>query len=891
MRTSLLGLAAFAALAWAPACGTVTSLDNDARTIDAPPPLDADTRTAHLMIDRDSADLGMVVVGDTSAAATFTIQNTGDGDSGRLMVTVSGDGYATTMDMCNNTTLAAGARCSVGVTVTPTAAGPDQGTLTVKATPGGMVTASLTANALAPGALVFMPDTFDYGTVVAGASSPPKTFTLKNTGGAATGNIAVMLGGADAGSFRITSNGCAGMALAPNGTCDVAVSMNLVATDTGPKAANLVAMATPGGAAMVTLSGTAQTPATISIGGSGAFGDVLLGATATKVLTVTNGGQQATGTLTISRNGNAAFSFAAMAGDCVSGTTTLAGGASCTLHVVFTPTASGQVSGMVTVSANPGGSQTAMLTGNGQRPATLSANTNQLMFGPVEVGALSGGMNWTITNTGDVPSSVPVLALNSMELDTSGGNTCTAALQPGGMCTVTLKFKPSTGGARTAMPTLSVMGSMASLTASATGMWRVTVQRLGNAGTITSNPAGLNCPGTCSALFAPGDITIQARTTNGSQVYFSAWSGASAGTCATSPNRDCVLTVDGTESLTATFSPLTSNLIFISSATYATDLGGVGPYDAACNTLATQAGINNAAGTNFIAWISIANSMASSRLGAAAPAQGWVRMDGRVFATSLNSLYGNQVLNPIRYSETGADLSDSNVLTGTNSDGTLAANCNGWTSTAAAVSVSYGSSSGGPSAWTGDSGSTCSNVSPGRLICMMKQFTAAPAIATFPGKKVWMTNAPFSVSATNSPDTACNTDRPAGVASGRALIARTTAAASSLLTAAQMYVRPDGQEVGTGAELAANLSRGGIWQAGNGAYVSASDSHGWVWTGSLAIDQVGTVASTCGNWADNSQAAGRLGAATRSRALFWSLGTETCSPTQGNVPRLYCYEP
>jgi phospholipase C len=65
-------------------------------------------------------------------------------------------------------------------------------------------------------------------------------------------------------------------------------------------------------------------------------------------------------------------------------------------------------------------------------------------------------------------------------------------------------------------------------------------------GTVTSTPAGINCPTTCSAAF-PDNTQVTLTETAGTNFYFGGWSGACSG--ATS----CSVTVTAAENVTATF--------------------------------------------------------------------------------------------------------------------------------------------------------------------------------------------------------------------------------------------------------------------------------------------------------------------------------------------------
>ena len=80
-----------------------------------------------------------------------------------------------------------------------------------------------------------------------------------------------------------------------------------------------------------------------------------------------------------------------------------------------------------------------------------------------------------------------------------------------------------------------------------TQYFSLTVTKAGNgAGAVSSNPAGIDCGGTCSVSYNSGtSVTLTATPTTGS--LFAGWSGACTGTGA------CVVVMDQARSVTATF--------------------------------------------------------------------------------------------------------------------------------------------------------------------------------------------------------------------------------------------------------------------------------------------------------------------------------------------------
>ena len=328
--------------------------------------------------------------------------------------------------------------------------------------------------------------------------------------------------------------------------------------------------------------------------------------------------------------------------------------------------------------------------------------------------------------------------------------------------------------------------------------------------------------------------------------------------------------------MTATFSPLINNLIFVTHDTFATTLGGVAAYDAKCNAAASAVGLNNLAGSGYIAYLSSPSSLASTRLGSA---RGWVRLDGRPFADTQSSLLNGQVFNPIHFADFGQVDSGVFVMTGT-SFGQLGNSCSGWTS-ASGVGLG-GDPQAGPS-WSDLFGDQLCSAA-GHLICVGISKTTPVAAVVTSGRQIWHTNTPYIIGGGLTPDQKCQSERPAGVTSAVAFIDYAAKSAASLLSPNQNYVRPDGTLVGTGAQLSSNsYLESGIWQSAAGTYEFAS-----VWSGGNYPDTVGSL-TTCADWTSSSDTGITAIGVANSVATnyWWGNSGAYCNATYVN---LYCLQ-
>ena len=124
----------------------------------------------------------------------------------------------------------------------------------------------------------------------------------------------------------------------------------------------------------------------------------------------------------------------------------LGAGTSCTISIVFAPTATGQRNGTVTVPANvQGGILTADVQGTGTQGSTIVLTPLRMDFGSVRIGQTSSVQYVTIANTGLKPTGLKPLSISGPF--SISANTCSSSLPVSTSCTVGVVFSPISSGA------------------------------------------------------------------------------------------------------------------------------------------------------------------------------------------------------------------------------------------------------------------------------------------------------------------------------------------------------------------------------------------------------------------------------------------------------------
>ena len=196
------------------------------------------------------------------------------------------------------------------------------------------------------------------------------------------------------------------------------------------------------------------------------FGSVLLGATATIAVTITN----TSGVLSQTPN----FSGAAPAdlvnfGDATNcAGVSLAPGGSCIITYQFHPTTPGAKSANATIGIN---SENFSITMSGTGISPFSVAPTNLVFGSVLIGD-TPNIAVTITNTSGVSQTPIFSGGRTGDPDFGAFESCVTGvtLAPGGSCAFTYQFQATTPGAKSANSTIGINSENFSITMSGTGI-------------------------------------------------------------------------------------------------------------------------------------------------------------------------------------------------------------------------------------------------------------------------------------------------------------------------------------------------------------------------------------------------------------------------------------
>jgi hypothetical protein len=525
-------------------------------------------------------------VGATSAFQSVTVQNTG---SAYTSIAISISGNFAQVNNCGNQ-LDAGASCAINATFTPTVAGPLSGNISVTdqaANSPQMI--SLSGSGTGTVIVTPTPSSLTFPSQTVGTTSSSQPVTVKNTGAVAT-PLSI---GAATGDFAQTNN-CTST-LASGGSCTLTVTFTPTATgartgsisitDQATNSPQSVGLTGTGAAATVTVSAT---PSTLT------FPATAVGSTsASQAITVKNTGS--TGSTTVSIAASTNF---AQTNNCPVSPATLNAGVSCTVTTTFVPTATGSLSGTISVTDSASNSpQTVGLSGTGL--TTVTVTPSSLSFGNQNVGTTSISQPITVKNTGTASTSITVAASSSY----GQTNNCSPSLAGGATCTINVTFSPTTSG--------SLPGTITITDSASTSPQSVTLSGTGTTVIVTPSPTSLTFP------------SQTVGTTSGSMSFTVTNSGTGSTTLSIgAATGDFAQTNNCTGSLAATSGSCTVNVTFSPTAA-GTRTGAVSIADQSTNSPQTVSlsGIGASAGTVIVTATPTSETFAAQTVGTTSAAK------------------------------------------------------------------------------------------------------------------------------------------------------------------------------------------------------------------------------------------------------------------------------
>lgn len=261
------------------------------------------------------------------------------------------------------------------------------------------------------------------------------------------------------------------------------------------------------------------------------FGNVAVGATSTKNLTITNTGTSNLVITSITVTGSFTSS------NC--GSATISPSHSCVVSVSFTPSALGSYSGTLTVTDNdPSSPQVVTLSGTGVASATI--NPASLTFPNQAVGTSSLPKTVTLTNNQAIP-------LNISSVTASGpftAGSCPASLAAQTSCVISITFTPTVLGSSTGTLTVVDDANNSPQTASLTGSGVQPVTF-----SVTSLNFGSQVINTTSAAKTVTLTNSQSVPLNISSITASAYFSASSCTTPIAAYGSCAISVTFTPSV------------------------------------------------------------------------------------------------------------------------------------------------------------------------------------------------------------------------------------------------------------------------------------------------------------------------------------------------------
>lgn len=377
-----------------------------------------------------------------------------------------------------------------------------------------------------------------------GTQSSPQPIGVYNRGEASLTISAIQVLGTNASDFSITfDQSCLNGSVNPGATVGCSFEVSFTPSISGPETA-LIAVTdnAPGSPQLLELTGSGEGPHASVSPPVLSFGNQSIHTTSQALnVTITNSGNEPLTISSITGPNSTVFANSGQDTCPASSAVPLAPLSSCTIPIVFSPTATGSFSSQISIQdnsdLNANSEQTVQLSGTGvaQSPiAEILPQSMSVSFGSETVGATSGPQEVSLTNSGSVALTVSSISLSGVNVSdfqiASTGTTCPLSgglVAIGASCTVMLRFAPqavgasenavlafsdnaagspqqvSLSGTATAAPDLQVSPASLTFAAQSTGTTSAAqIVTILNAGSATASIPNVSLSGTNTGDFA-----------------------------------------------------------------------------------------------------------------------------------------------------------------------------------------------------------------------------------------------------------------------------------------------------------------------------------------------------------------------------------------------------
>jgi hypothetical protein len=404
-----------------------------------------------IQVSSTTLQFGSVPIGG-NAQQSLTVTSTGTAALDISALSASGNGFSAKMPALP-LSLQPGQSLTLPVTFGPKQAGAETGKLVIGSDAAGsssvavsLVGSGTTSTPAPPNvpALTLSSTAVDFGSVAVGSQgSTSVTLTSSGTAAVVIQSLAVSGDAFSTGKLQLP------LTLAPGQQIALPLTFAPLTAGAQQGEINLTDNAT-GSPSALSLTGTGTTSASLSVPASVDFGDVTVGSSGSKTITLVSNGSAPVTIKSIAVAGGSFF------GPPLALPQVLQPNQQMALKVKFSPSAEGDATGSITISSNSTTNASAKVPIHGKGitaiAPSLSASATSLSFGQVAVGS-NATKTVTVTSTGTAPATITNGSISG------AGYTATYAgvpiaklsapliLQPGQRVTFDVVFDPADAGA------------------------------------------------------------------------------------------------------------------------------------------------------------------------------------------------------------------------------------------------------------------------------------------------------------------------------------------------------------------------------------------------------------------------------------------------------------